>query len=201
MNIQEMKQAVEILGKEWNLGKKESGAEGNICAWIYLMGILEESEKIVTYKENGELIGFCGYAKWNSRKHLIRKKLAKIVKKLLMNSKKIKNKEALEQYDKNYGYYAPEEIEKSSDGEISILIVKKEYQTKGIGKKLLSEVFDLAKQDELKIIQILSDESCNYNFYKKFNCEIVYETKILNIENNVKDNKNFEIAYVYQKKL
>lgn len=201
MNIQEMKQAVEILGKEWNLGKKESGAEGNICAWIYLMGILEESEKIVTYKENGELIGFCGYAKWNSRKHLIRKKLAKRVKKLLMNSKKIKNKEALEQYDKNYGYYAPEEIEKSSDGEISILIVKKEYQTKGIGKKLLSEVFDLAKQDELKIIQILSDESCNYNFYKKFNCEIVYETKILNIENNVKDNKNFEIAYVYQKKL
>ena len=36
MNIKEMRQAVEILGKEWNLGKKESGAEGNICAWIYL---------------------------------------------------------------------------------------------------------------------------------------------------------------------
>ena len=79
MNIKEMRKAVEILGKEWNLGKKESGAEGNICAWIYLMEILEESEKIITYKENGELVGFCGYAKWNSKKHLLRKKLAKII--------------------------------------------------------------------------------------------------------------------------
>ena len=51
-------------------------AEGNICAWIYLMEILEESEKIITYKENGELVGFCGYAKWNSKKYLLRKKLA-----------------------------------------------------------------------------------------------------------------------------
>ena len=63
MNIKEMKQAVEILGKEWNIEKKESGAEGNIYAWIYLMEILEESKKIITYKENGELIGFCGYGK------------------------------------------------------------------------------------------------------------------------------------------
>lgn len=37
MNIKEMKQAVEILGKEWNLGKKEFEAEGNICALIYLL--------------------------------------------------------------------------------------------------------------------------------------------------------------------
>ena len=81
MNVKEMKQAVEILGKEQNLGKKEAEAEGNICAWIYLMEILEESEKIITYKENGELIGFCGYAKWNSKKHLLRKKISKNNKK------------------------------------------------------------------------------------------------------------------------
>ena len=201
MNIKEMRQAVKILGEEWNLGKKESGAEGNICAWIYLMGILEESEKIITNKENDELIGFCGYAKWNSKKHLLRKKLAKIIKNRLMNSKKIKNKDAIKKYDENYGYYAPKEIEKKFDGEISILIVKKEYQNKGIGSKLLLEVFKLAKEDGLKRIQILTDESCNHKFYEKYNCKMVYKTKIQNIESNIVGNKKFETAYVYGKEL
>ena len=201
MNIKEMKQAVEILDKEWNLGKKESGAEGNICAWIYLMEILEESEKIIFYKENGELIGFCGYAKWNSKKHLLRKKLAKMIKNKLMNSKKIKNKEAIKKYYENYGYYAPKDIETKFDGEISILIVKEEEQNRGIGTKLLSEVFKLAKEDGLKKIQILTDESCNHKFYEKCNCKIVYETKIQNIESNIVGDKKFEIAYVYGKNL
>ena len=201
MNIKEMRQAVEILGKEWNLGKKESEAEGNICAWIYLMEILEESEKIITYKEDGELVGFCGYAKWNSKKNLLRKNIAKIIKKKLMNSKKIKNKEAIKKYYENYGYYCPKDLEKKFDGEISILIVKKEYQNKGIGTNLLLEVFKLAKEDGLKKIQILTDESCNHEFYEKCNCKIVYETKIENIESNIVGNKEFETAYVYGKEL
>ena len=56
-----MKQAVKLLSKEWNLGKKESGATNDICAWIYLIDILEESERIVKYKDKNKLIGFCGY--------------------------------------------------------------------------------------------------------------------------------------------
>lgn len=47
MKYNEMKQAVNLLANEWDLGKKEAGAEGNICAWIYLMDLLEESEQIV----------------------------------------------------------------------------------------------------------------------------------------------------------
>lgn len=35
MYYSEMKQAVKLLANEWNLGKKECGATGNICAWIY----------------------------------------------------------------------------------------------------------------------------------------------------------------------
>ena len=165
------------------------------------MEILEESEKIIFYKENGELIGFCGYAKWNSKKHLLRKKLAKMIKNKLMNSKKIKNKEAIKKYYENYGYYAPKDIETKFDGEISILIVKEEEQNRGIGTKLLSEVFKLAKEDGLKKIQILTDESCNHKFYEKYNCKIVYETKIENIESNIVGNKKFETAYVYEKEL
>lgn len=44
------------------LGKKECGATGNICAWIYLFTILEESEKIVTYKDGRKLVGSSGYS-------------------------------------------------------------------------------------------------------------------------------------------
>ena len=118
-----------------------------------------------------------------------------------MNSKKIKDKEAIKKYYKNYGYYEPKELEKNFDGEISILIVKKEYQNKGIGTKLLLEVFKLAKEDGIKKIQILTDESCNHKFYEKCNCEIIYETKIQNIESSIVGNKKFETAYVYGKEL
>lgn len=34
MYYSEMKQAVTLLANKWNLGKKECGATGNICAWI-----------------------------------------------------------------------------------------------------------------------------------------------------------------------
>ena len=55
MKYRDMKQAVNLLSEEWNLGKKESGAKTNICAWIFLMKTLEESEQLVYYKENGKL--------------------------------------------------------------------------------------------------------------------------------------------------
>ena len=51
MYYSEIKQAVKLLANEWNLGKKECGATSDICAWIEILAILEESEKIVTYKE------------------------------------------------------------------------------------------------------------------------------------------------------
>ena len=50
MKYNEMKQAVKLLSKEWNLGKKEAGADNDICAWIYLFDVLQESEKIIKYK-------------------------------------------------------------------------------------------------------------------------------------------------------
>lgn len=55
MNYNEMKQAVKLLSKEWNLGKKEAEANNDICAWIYLLGILQESEKIIKYKDGKSL--------------------------------------------------------------------------------------------------------------------------------------------------
>ncbi len=42
MKQNEMKQAVKLLSKEWNLGKKEAGVDNDICAWIYLFDVLQE---------------------------------------------------------------------------------------------------------------------------------------------------------------
>ena len=61
MKIWDFPQAVDLLYKEWDLGKISSMAKGKICAWIYLMEILQESEEIIVYKEKNKIIGFCGY--------------------------------------------------------------------------------------------------------------------------------------------
>ncbi|MCI8700510.1 MAG: GNAT family N-acetyltransferase [Clostridia bacterium] len=138
MYYSEMIQAVKILANEWNLGKKECGVTGNICAWIYLFTVLEESEKIVTYKNGRKLVGFSGYSKANSKKHLLKKKFYTIMKKQLYKSKDIKDLDALKVYENNYNYL-PKELENYFDGEVSILIVDKDYRGKNIGKKLLLE--------------------------------------------------------------
>lgn len=200
MKIKEMKQAVDILYKEWNLGKKESGASGNICAWIYLMEILSESEKIITYKEKNNLIGFCGYSKNNSNKFIIRKTFYKIIKNLLYKSKKIKNVNGLKKYSNNYNYL-PKELLNYFDGEVSILIVDKKYRGKGIGKKLLLEIFELAKKDKINKLQILTDESCNYKFYEVCGCNKIYDTIVQNFEDGKIDERNTEKAYIYEKVL
>ena len=164
MKVSEMKQIVDMLYNEWDLGKKASRAKGKICAWIYLFTILEESEKIIIEKDKNKVIGFCGYSKWNSKKHLIRKKFFKIMKKLCMHSYFIKDKDALYKYYENY-YYTPEKLENYFDGEISILIVDENYRGKNIGKKLITKIFEYAKKDNMRNIEILTDESCNFKFY------------------------------------
>lgn len=200
MYYSEMKQAVKLLANEWNLGKKESGATGNICAWIYLFTILEESEKIVTYKDGRKLVGFCGYSRNNSKKHLFKKKFYTIVKNKLYKNKNIKDLHALKQYENNYDYL-PKELENYFDGEVSILLVDKNYRGKSIGKKLLLEVFNLAKKDNMKNLQILTDESCNFKFYEDCGCKKIYETIVKNQEYGKLGNISSEKAFIYEKNL
>ena len=200
MNYNEMKQAVKLLSKEWNLGKKEAEANNDICAWIYLLDILQESEKIIKYKEGNKLIGFCGYSKESSNKHKVSKEFYKIVKNRLYKSKSIKNLEALKEYENNYNY-VPKELKNYFDGEVSILIVDKAYRGKKIGEKLLIEVFELAKKDNMKNLQIMTDESCNYKFYENLGCKKVYETIVENKEIGQLGNGYTEKAFIYEKKL
>lgn len=200
MKISEMFQAVDLLFDEWDLGKTEAKAKGKICAWIYLMEILEEAEDILMHKEKNKLIGFCGYEKWNSDKNKLKKKFYHIFKKILLISPTIKNKSAIYKYMQDYEY-TPKQLKKYFDGEINILIVNKKYRGKGIGKKLLLATFEKARKEKVKKLQILSDEACNFEFYEKCGCKKIYETIIPNGEPNKCKGNITEEAFIYEKVL
>ncbi len=167
---------------------------------IYLFDILEESETIIKYKDGNRLVGFCGYSKNSSTKYKLRKKFYKFIKNRLYKSKSIKNLKAFKQYETNYNY-TPKNLENYFDGEVSILIVDKDYRKRRIGKKLLLDVFKLAKNDNMVNLQIVTDESCNYKFYENLGCKKIYETVIKNKESNKLGNAYQEKAFIYEKKL
>lgn len=200
MNIREMKQVVNLLYNEWDLGKTASKAKGKICAWIYLFEILEESEKIILKKENNEVVGICGYSKYYSKKYLIRKKYYKVLKNILIYSPFIKYKEEIYKYNDNYNY-TPKELENYFDGEITIIIVNKDYRRKNIGKQLILKIFEEAKKDNMRNLQILSDESCNFKFYENIGCKKIYKKIIENEEPCKLGSISNEIGYIFEKKL
>ena len=200
MKIKHHKQIVNMLYNEWDLGKTAAKAKGKTCAWIYWFEILSESEQIITEKINDNIIGICSYSNWNSKKHIIRKKIYAFLRKTLIHSFLVKNKNAIYKYDNDYDYF-PKKLENYFDGEIKILIVDKHFRNKQIGKKLLNRIFEIASNDNVTNLQILSDESCNYKFYENLDCQKIYETIIPNGESNKCRNMSIEKAFVYSKKL
>lgn len=194
MNIIEMKDAARMLGKEWKLGKEAAKAKGNVCAWIYLFEILEESEDIVMLKDKNKLIGFGGYVKDDSKRKKWSKGFYHFLKVLLINSPFIKNKEGMIKYLKDYDY-TPLDLECKYDGKVSILILDEQYRGTGKGKKMLESIFEKAHKNNIRKLQILTDESCNFNIYEKCGCVRVYETFIPTGENN--DDK--EKCFIYEK--
>lgn len=74
-------------------------------------------------------------------------------------------------------------------------------EEKNIGKKLLLEVFKIAKKDNMKNLKILTDESCNFNFYENCGCEKIYETIVKNQEYGKVENISSERAFIYKKRL
>ena len=112
--------------------------------------------------------------------------------------KKLKKK-AIYKYNNDYDY-TPKELANYFDGEISILILNSNYRGKGIGKKMLSQVFEYAKNDNMKNIQILTDESCNFKFYEACGCNKIYEKVINNGEPDKCGNTSSEIGYIYEKR-
>lgn len=190
--------AKNLLWNEWNLWSKESWAPKNLCSWIYFIEILEKTEQLIAYKEKWKLIWFWWYANYKSKK--LKKRIFWIIKKILYKSPRIKDKQALIDYHKNYTY-VPKSLNSYFDGEAIILIVDPEYRWKGIGKKLLIKMFELAKKDKIHHLLIMSDQSCNYHIYESLWCEKLYEAKILNEESDKLWKEEYEYWYVYDKAL
>ena len=200
MKYRDMKQAVKLLDEEWNLGKREAGVTSNVCAWIYLMELLEKTDKFIYYRENGKLLGFAGYSKYGSNKHQFKNKIYAFIKHQLYKSGDIKDLDALHEYKNNYDYM-PEDIKKECDGEVLILIIDSKIRGKGIGKKLLSDLFGLAKKDNISNLSICTDDSCNYHIYDLLGCERIYEGVVEYREFGKSMPVSKERVYVYRKKL
>lgn len=200
MKIKYHKQIVNILYNEWDLGKISSKAKGKTCAWIYWFEILSEVQKIILEKENDNIIGMCGYTKFNSKKYILRKKFYTLLRKLLIHSFLVKNKDAIYKYDNAYDYL-PKEIENKYDGEIKIIIIEKNFRGLNIGNKLLNNAFKLANLDNMNKIYILSDESCNYKFYESLGCKKIYEKIIPNSEPDKYGKITTEKGFAYEKNL
>lgn len=104
----------------------------------------------------------------------------------------------MHEYENNYDY-VPEELKNHFDGEVFMLIIDEKIRGKGIGKKLLLELFKLAEKDKMKNLQILTDDSCSYYIYESLGCKKVYETVVENKEYGKLGNITKEAAYIYEK--
>ncbi len=192
-------QAINLLLTEWNLGVKESNGPKWVCGMLYLNDIILESRYMIALKNKNKLIGYCGYSDNNYIKHnkiiYIHNKINELLEHLL------NNRQGYVDYINNYEY-TPEFLEKSFDGEVSIIILDKQYRGLGLGKKLLNHIFKVAKQKGVERLKILTDESCNYNFYTSLGCKKIYETDILNKEEDRTHSKCIiEKAYIFEKVL
>lgn len=198
LRITDRRQAKNLLWNEWNLWSKESWAPKNLCSWIYFVEILEKTEQLIAYKEKWKLIWFWWYGNYKSKK--LKKRFFWIIKKILYQSPRIKYKQALVDYHENYTY-VPDSLKNYFDWEAIILIVDPEYRWKGIGKKLLIKMFELAKKDKIHHLLIMSDQSCNYQIYESLWCKKLHEAKILNEEWGKLWKEKYEYWYVYDKNL
>lgn len=93
----------------------------------------------------------------------------------------------------------PEELKSKYDGEVSMLILDSSLRGKGIGKKMLTEVFELAKKDNVGNLFIYTDDSCSYYIYESLECSKVYDTVVENKEYSKLGNISREHAYIYEK--
>lgn len=66
---------------------------------------------------------------------------------------------------------------------------------------MLSEVFELAKKDNMKNLFILTDDSCSYYIYESLGCNKIFDTVVENKEYGKLGSISSERAYIYEKLL
>ena len=165
---------VRMLGREWNLGKRVAGA-GKLCDWIYAFEILRlASEIFVLVDDSGRRIGFGGYnQKGNPRRRFWRTIYRAVYD---MSFLCVKNRAELRRYYDTYDY-APDDVKKLFDAEVTILIVDKELRGQKSGRLLFDEIVRRAAKSGVKSLRIDTDDSCGVGFYIHAGCREIYKSK------------------------
>ncbi len=130
-----------------------------------------------------------------------KKRFYYLIKSILIYSPLIKDKQAIIKYSEDYDYYTPIELQERFDGKISIIILDKNYCGKGLDIKMIQKIFEYAKKDDVRCLQILTDEISNFRFYERLGCNKIYEKTISNGEPNICKEITTEQGFIYEKKL
>ncbi|MGX7107888.1 GNAT family N-acetyltransferase [Facklamia miroungae] len=84
--------------------------------------------------------------------------------------------------------------EETFDASIEYIVVSEKARGKGVGKKLISEVLDRFKEQDLENVYLFTDTDCNYRFYDYLNFERINETRI---KLPTKDGYRYRDEYMY----
>lgn len=185
-----------IMGKEWNLGKRQSETRGNVCAWLYAFSIGADANELYTYEKDGRIVGFIGYNAYKTRKKLSQY-FYNLLFKIFYFHPFIKYRNRLDEYYENYEY-VPEEMKLQGSGGLTILIVEKNFRSQGYGHKLFAFIIDRLEKNGVKRLLIETDESCNVPFYEKNGC---YKLKEFCICDEQGGGGKKSLAYLFEKRV
>lgn len=149
---------------------------------VYLQGCLLDSSFSRVAVKNNKVIGIIlGNAKKDKKYlrevHNILSFLFNIGK-LMLTSKE--NKKSLKEFSKVKGAYKDviNGMENDFEGCIQLFIVSNESQGLGVGKALVSNLFDYMKSMDVKSIYLYTDTICNYGFYDSQNFKRLNEKEV-----------------------
>lgn len=185
-----------LLGQEWNLGKRQSQTPGNICAWLYALCIIADATRLFTYEKDAWAIGFIGYSAYKTPKSL-KQHFCNFLFQLLFFHPQIKYRQKLREYYDNYEYI-PEDMKTSGTCNLSILILDSAYRGLQIGRRLFEFMIANACTHGQRKLLIETDESCNVTFYEKSGCKKLQEVGIYDEQGTGRLN---EKAFIFVKDL
>lgn len=168
-----------------------------IVLQVYLRSCLEDSTFTKVVEHEGQVIGIvCGRNNKHSKKVAWTPYTAGILSRLIylhLLKEGRKTLKAHRDFSQNYKELMGDK-EQWFDGELTLLIVDKQYRRVGIGKTLIHQFLEYMKKTKAKNFYLLTDTMCQYTFYDHQGFRKIGKQKV----NGVNELKELEI-YLYDK--
>lgn len=162
--IKHWKQCIEIFSEQWdlNLSKKKT----NIFSFLYLLEICRYSENLFVLKSDNVCCGLVGHSRGLKRNFLYNILFQIVILYIyIFYSRKVYWEYTV------YNMYRP--YIDLADGELSMIIVSKNYRNKGYGKQAFAYICNVAKNLGFKKLLISTyTKNCNTQFYDIVGCEL-----------------------------